>query len=158
MATCKGFFSHDSLDAITNLWASSIQDGAALVFYGDLGAGKTTMIRSIASNIGITDPISSPTFSIVQQYSNHIPFYHIDCYRIDHEHHIIDIGIDDILQTEKRIVCVEWPDRIPSYIPTDALKISLDYADQDNVRLMTLSSTHSKFDQLIQSTQSILTT
>ena len=95
-------------------------------FYGEMGAGKTTLIRAIADQLEIEDNVHSPTFSIVNEYEslNDEVFYHFDFYRIKKESEAMDIGIEEYFDSGD--VCfIEWPQKIPSLLPGKHLKIEI---------------------------------
>lgn len=94
--------------------ADFLRPGMTVALYGDLGAGKTLLARSVARGLGITEPVTSPTFTIVQEYS--IPagsrFYHLDMYRISCEEEAIGFGVDEYIFVPDAITVIEWPERI----------------------------------------------
>lgn len=95
-------------------------------FYGEMGAGKTTLIRAIADQLEIEDNVHSPTFSIVNEYESLTDevFYHFDFYRIKKETEAMDIGIEEYFDSGD--VCfIEWPQKIPSLLPGKHLKIEI---------------------------------
>lgn len=109
-----------------------------LLFYGDMGAGKTTLIKSIAKKLGITEEVSSPTYSLVNQYvKNDITIYHFDFYRIEDEEEAYDIGFEEYLN-ENTWCFIEWPSRINNLLPDDALVIRI--LIEDNVTRKVLIS------------------
>lgn len=83
------------------------------LFYGQVGAGKTTLIKSLAKQLGVTDTISSPTFSLVNEHitATGEKFYHFDLYRLNSLEEALDIGIEDYLDSDAWIF-IEWPERI----------------------------------------------
>jgi len=96
-----------------------------LLFYGDMGVGKTTLIKEIAKQLGVTDATSSPTFSLVNEYQgNNSKVFHFDFYRIETEEEVYDIGIEDYFY-QNAWCLVEWPNKIPNLIPQDAIFIQL---------------------------------
>jgi tRNA threonylcarbamoyladenosine biosynthesis protein TsaE len=96
-----------------------------ILFYGDMGAGKTTLIKSMAKKLGITEEVSSPTYSLVNQYvKNDITIYHFDFYRIENEEEAYDIGFEEYLN-ENTWCFIEWPSRISNLLPDDALVIRI---------------------------------
>ena len=89
------------------------------LFEGDMGAGKTTLIQAICKTMGVVDPVTSPTYSLVHEYhSSQEVFYHFDFYRIKSEAEALDIGVDEYLDSGK-ICFIEWPNKISSILPTD---------------------------------------
>jgi len=96
-----------------------------LLFYGDMAVGKTTLIKEIAKRLGVRDTISSPTFSIVNEYEiENDKVYHFDFYRIEKEEEILDIGIEEYFYSNHWIL-IEWPDKIKNLLPTKSTVIKL---------------------------------
>ena len=96
------------------------------IFYGEMGAGKTTLIKAITDQLDIVDNVHSPTFSIVNEYRNHREdiFYHFDFYRIKNETEAMDIGIDEYFESGD-LCFIEWPQKIPSLLPQNYVKIDI---------------------------------
>jgi tRNA threonylcarbamoyladenosine biosynthesis protein TsaE len=96
------------------------------VFKGEMGAGKTTLIRSIGKVLGFTDPVTSPTFSLVNEYidDNGNTFFHFDFYRIEDESEAEDIGVMEYFDSGN-ICLIEWPSRIPHLLPERHILIEL---------------------------------
>ena len=100
------------------------------VFKGQMGAGKTTLIKAISKCFGIEEMVSSPTFSIVNEYRNSKGqvFYHFDFYRIEDPKEVLEIGIDEYLYSGN--TCwLEWAENIQEYIPSDFVFIKIDLSD-----------------------------
>ena len=97
-----------------------IPKGTVVALHGDLGAGKTVLSRGFARGLGITEAVTSPTFTVVQEYA--IPtggwFYHLDMYRITDEASALAFGIDEYLFNPQAITLVEWPERIEKLLDT----------------------------------------
>ncbi len=104
--------------------AKSLNPGDVIAFSGDLGAGKTAFTRGLARGLGISDPITSPTFTIVNEYdSGRLPLFHFDLYRLHSEDDLFDIGWEDYL--ERGGVCaVEWSENAPGLMK-DAIRVSI---------------------------------
>ncbi len=100
-------------------------------FYGEMGAGKTTLIKEICLQLGVSDVMSSPTFSIVNEYLDDMgaSIYHFDFYRLKKENEALDIGIEDYFYSND-FCFIEWPEKIPTLIPEDHLKISINLVDE----------------------------
>ncbi len=96
-----------------------------LLFYGNMGVGKTTMIKELAKRLGVRDTISSPTFSIVNEYEiDNDKVYHFDFYRIKNEEEALDIGIEEYFYSGHWVL-VEWPENIKNLLPLENTKINL---------------------------------
>lgn len=102
------------------------KDEKIWVFKGQMGAGKTTLIKAIAKEMGVVDLVSSPTFSIVNEYSNEHgqQFYHFDFYRIDDAEEVLEIGVEEYFYSGA-YCWIEWAERIPEYIPDTFQLISI---------------------------------
>ena len=109
-----------------------------LLFYGEMGAGKTTLIKSLVKELGVQENASSPTFSIVNEYisiSDKV-IYHFDFYRIEKEEEALDLGFEEYLNQGDWIF-IEWPEKIASLLPLNAQKITIDTLSESK-RQMTL--------------------
>lgn len=108
-----------------------------VLFYGAMGVGKTTLIKEMASAIGVTDTLSSPTFSIVNEYEagTHL-LYHFDCYRITNETEALDFGIEEYLNSDN-FNFIEWPERIEGLLPKNTTSIKLT-KNQDGSRTVNI--------------------
>ena len=96
---------------------------------GDLGAGKTTLVRAICEGFGVRDEVTSPTFAIVHSYdAPKSPVYHVDLYRLDGPRDLQNIGWDDLVQSDA-LLLVEWPDRAGALLPPDHLPIQLEHIE-----------------------------
>ena len=109
-----------------------------LLFYGEMGVGKTTLIKEICQQLGILDNISSPTFSLVNEYqtSEEERVFHFDFYRIEQEEEALDIGIEEYFDSDAWCL-VEWPENIENLLPLGAAQIHLSILDdeQRNIQL-----------------------
>lgn len=97
-------------------------------FYGSMGAGKTTLIKSICHELGVTDNVASPTFALVNEYRdrNSNPIYHFDFYRINKIEEVFDFGYEEYFFKSEGICLIEWPELIEEILPTeDVCKISI---------------------------------
>jgi len=95
------------------------------VFYGEMGAGKTTLINKICGELGVTEQTSSPTFSIVNEYKGKIEnIYHFDFYRIKNENEAFDLGYEDYFYSGCYCM-IEWPEKIPNLIPDHYVQIKI---------------------------------
>lgn len=100
--------------------------GQVYTLVGDLGVGKTVFTQGVASGLGITEPVSSPTFTIIQEYEEgRLPFYHFDVYRIGCIEEMDEIGYEDYFYG-KGICLIEWANLIEEIIPEDAISITIE--------------------------------
>jgi tRNA threonylcarbamoyladenosine biosynthesis protein TsaE len=106
-------------------------DRKYVLFYGEMGAGKTTLINAILNEMGIEDHSSSPTFSIVNEYFsvNYGTIYHFDFYRINDEIEAYDIGVEEIFE-EDAFIFIEWPQKIENLLPANAVSLSITLNDK----------------------------
>jgi tRNA threonylcarbamoyladenosine biosynthesis protein TsaE len=103
----------------------SLEAGAILALVGDLGAGKTTLVRGIAAGVGVpASEVTSPTFVLVHEYRGRLPLVHIDLYRLRHESEVAAIGLSEYF-TGTSAAAIEWADRFPSLLPDDRLEVEL---------------------------------
>lgn len=107
-------------------------------FYGELGAGKTTLIKEMCKQLGMSDAGSSPTFSLVNEYITHTKkiLYHFDLYRLKSETEIYDIGYEDYIYSGNYCF-IEWPENIEHLLPAENIKIKI--TQQGNQRIISLS-------------------
>ncbi len=116
--------------------ASLIYPNSILALSGDLGAGKTTLVQGLALGLQITDPIQSPTFVYMNQYSGTIPLFHFDLYRMKNEGDFLGMGFEEYFEAGG-ICAIEWPEKIPSLLPARTLFLSLSHQNQG--RSLTIS-------------------
>jgi len=100
------------------------------LFYGEMGVGKTTFIKSICKHLNVKDVVSSPTFSIVNQYANDQDefMYHFDFYRINNNNEIFDIGYEEYLFSDS-FCFIEWPERLDNLLTNKYLEIKMKLRD-----------------------------
>jgi tRNA threonylcarbamoyladenosine biosynthesis protein TsaE len=112
--------------------------GDVIVLTGDLGAGKTTFTQGLAASLGVTAPVTSPTFTLVHEYPGRLPIVHIDVYRLEHLQEVHDLGFDEMVGGDT-IAVVEWGDVLGPMLPPDHLVVALEYAsDDEDTRLVSV--------------------
>ena len=106
---------------------SAMGDSAVFAFYGKMGAGKTTFIKAVCEELGVTDVINSPTFAIVNEYEygDGDIIYHFDFYRIKKEQEVLDIGYEDYVYSGN-LCFMEWPELIESLLPDGTVKVTIE--------------------------------
>ena len=103
----------------------ALPENSVIGLSGDLGAGKTELVKGIAEGLGATDPVTSPTFTLIHEYrSGRLPLFHMDFYRLETEKELDEIGFDDYLR-EPGICAIEWADRFPDRIPREAIRVEI---------------------------------
>jgi tRNA threonylcarbamoyladenosine biosynthesis protein TsaE len=118
-----------------------LQSGDVVLLYGDLGAGKTAFVRGIARGLGAnSDDVSSPTFTIVQEYHGRATLYHVDLYRLEPAE-IDDLGLEDLVCGDG-IVAIEWAERWTGR-PDDAIEVTLVDVGEDRRRVEIRADLHS---------------
>ena len=97
-----------------------------ICFYGEMGVGKTTLIKSLCEVLEVIDNVNSPTFSLVNEYilNNKETIYHFDFYRIKNEDEAFDMGYEEYFYSGN-ICLIEWPEKVPAIIPDDVMKINI---------------------------------
>ncbi len=100
----------------------SLNPGSIIALVGDLGAGKTVLVKGIAKGLGVDEEPNSPTFVIMNQYEGRIPLYHFDLYRVSSEEELFGIGYDEFFFGEG-VAAVEWADRVQDVFPEHTIKI-----------------------------------
>lgn len=122
----------EETERIASDLAKALPRGSVVALYGDLGAGKTVFARGFARGLGITEPLSSPTFTIVQEYP--APgggnLYHLDLYRIDNSDAALAFGVDEFLNDPDARVLLEWPERIEDLLPEGTVRIRIRHAGE----------------------------
>jgi tRNA threonylcarbamoyladenosine biosynthesis protein TsaE len=111
-------YTHEQLPQAARWLLSEARDTAVWLFEGEMGAGKTTLIKAVCEQLGVQSTVQSPTFSIVNEYQTNTrqAVYHFDCYRLKNETEAMDIGIEEYFASGERCF-VEWPYRIPNLLP-----------------------------------------
>jgi len=129
----------DNLQEAAQWLLGQIGQHRQLAFEGEMGAGKTTLIQAICSELGVTQEVTSPTFALVNEYSGSegLVIYHFDFYRLNDPTEALDFGLEDYLSGEA-ICLMEWPEKIAPFLPEDILRVYLDVLP-DQTRLLRLS-------------------
>ena len=111
-----------------------INDHTIVCFYGEMGVGKTTFIKEICKKLGVEDVVSSPTFSIINEYltDNDESVYHFDFYRIEKEEEAFDIGYEEYFY-QGNLCLIEWPEKISSIIPENIMKVQITRNDEQRI-------------------------
>ncbi len=121
----------------TELFAAKLAEktpmGSTLALHGNLGVGKTVFARGFAHGLGITQAVSSPTYTIIQEYQleNNTWLYHLDLYRIDSPDAALAFGVDEYLEDKEAVSLVEWAERIEAIMPEDTVHVHIERLDEE---------------------------
>ncbi len=118
--------------ALGRALAAVLRGGDLVLLVGDLGAGKTAFTQGLAEGLGVREPVTSPTFTLVQSYptARGPVLHHLDVYRLDHLGELDDLAVAELLDDDA-VTVVEWGDVVASRLPADRLEIRLTYGDLD---------------------------
>ena len=115
--------------------AEQLEPGDIVALVGELGIGKTTLTRSIAEGLGVAEPVTSPTFTIVKEYrSGRIPLFHFDVYRLRDGGELLETGAQEYFDAGG-VCVVEWADQIAELLPDETKVIFLNYGEQEGERI-----------------------
>ena len=114
--------------------AAVVRDGDVLLLVGDLGAGKTAFTQGFARALGVAEPVTSPTFTLVRTYEGRLRLNHLDVYRLDQVQEAEDLGLGELL--DDGVTVIEWGDTIASALPSEYLEVRFTFGDGDDDRLV----------------------
>lgn len=106
--------------------ASRLRPGDVVALYGDLGSGKTTLVKGIAAGLGVSEVVKSPSFVIVTEYRGRLPLFHVDLYRIHRPSELDTLGLEECFGGQG-VCVVEWADRAEGCLPENAIGVELDF-------------------------------
>jgi tRNA threonylcarbamoyladenosine biosynthesis protein TsaE len=119
----------DDTRAIGRAVASLLRAGDVVALGGELGAGKTTFVQGAAAALGVSEPVLSPTFTLVREYRGSLPIYHLDVYRLNRLQDVLDLGFEEMTDAGG-VTFVEWGDAIEALLPESHLEIALRIPEQ----------------------------
>ena len=127
-----------------------LRPGDVVALVGELGAGKTQFIKGLAEGVGVGKPtyISSPSFTLINEYLGKVPFYHIDLFRLEQEKEAEELGLEDYFQAGG-ITAIEWADKIPFLLPEEILWIEIHYTGE-NIRSLEISGKGDRYHKLVE--------
>ena len=116
--------------AVAAVVASLARHGDLILLVGDLGVGKTAFAQGFARQLGVTTPVTSPTFTLVHRYAGDVVLNHVDVYRLDRLSEVTDLGLSEML--DEGITLIEWGDAVTPALPADFLEVRLSYVEGDD--------------------------
>jgi len=123
------------LDEIAKRIIDCSKEKKVILFYGEMGAGKTTLIKIICKLLKVEDLTSSPTFSLVNEYYSPLleeSVYHFDFYRVDEEEEAMDMGVEDYFYSDNYCL-VEWPEKIPNLLPESYVTVRIEQQAEERI-------------------------
>lgn len=123
--------------AFARQMAAQLGPGAVLALHGDLGAGKTCFVQGLAAGLDVQQPVSSPTYTLVNEYRGRLPLYHVDLYRLHSVDEALDMGLDDYLDGTG-ITAIEWPERAATALPARTRHIRFTHGQTPTDRVIRL--------------------
>ena len=132
---------------IARFFAKELKGGEVICLNGDLGVGKTAFVQGLVKALGVTEPISSPTFTIVNCYEGNMPIYHFDVYRIEDCDEMYEIGFEEYVYSNG-ITLIEWSEKIEEILPQNRIEIviSKDYDKHDDYRTISIERNEAKHE------------
>lgn len=132
--------SPDETQELAARLVETLPSRAVLALAGDLGSGKTCFAQGIATALGIEQAITSPTFTVINEYMGSRSFFHMDLYRLSGPDELLALGFEDYLDIDG-VVAVEWPDRAENMLPPDTITITFETLDEPDQRRITIHTT-----------------
>jgi len=121
----------DATRAVATEFAANLRSGTVVALVGDLGAGKTEFVKGLAVGLGLSAPVTSPTFTLIHEYrGGRLPLFHMDFYRLSSEIELDEIGFDDY-PGQPGICAIEWANRFPHRIPGHAVWVTLSITENN---------------------------
>jgi tRNA threonylcarbamoyladenosine biosynthesis protein TsaE len=127
----------DETRALAAALATLARPGDLLLLAGDLGAGKTAFAQGFGAGLGVTEPVTSPTFTLAQEYAGRLRLHHLDVYRLDQLAEVSELGLPELLD-DGGVVLIEWGDVILPVLPSDFLEVRLTFGAGDDDRRIEL--------------------
>ncbi|MBC8590043.1 tRNA (adenosine(37)-N6)-threonylcarbamoyltransferase complex ATPase subunit type 1 TsaE [Lachnospiraceae bacterium NSJ-29] len=126
-----------------------LKSGDILCLNGDLGAGKTTMTKSIGIGLDVEEYITSPTFALINQYRGRIPVYHFDVYRLENVDELYDLGFDEYF-FGNGVCIIEWAEKINKMIPKEKIVINIQKGNNENERILHIDGYGKSYEDIIK--------
>jgi tRNA threonylcarbamoyladenosine biosynthesis protein TsaE len=136
-------------ERIGSLLGNMVRGGDVIALSGELGAGKTTLVRGLAQGMGFnSEEVVSPSFTLVNEYEGPLPLFHIDLYRLEDERELSEIGYEEYISAVG-VAVIEWADRVPHAVPKESLWITLRYRDAER-REIVMQAQGDRYEKMIE--------
>lgn len=126
-----------------------LKGGDFIALTGGLGAGKTTLTKSIGLGLGVEDYITSPTFALINEYKGRVDVYHFDVYRLESEEELLDLGYEDYFYSDG-VTIVEWSNKIEYLLPQDRININIEKGKELEDRVIILSGQGNRYREIVK--------
>ena len=126
-----------------------LKKGDIVCLNGDLGAGKTTLTKSIGLGLGVEEYITSPTFTLINEYRGNLPVYHFDVYRLENVEEIDDLGFDEYFYGQG-VSIIEWAERIDDFLPKEKIVLDIERGSDENKRIITISGRGQRYKEVLK--------
>lgn len=145
---CIKILNQKQLEKIAIRLGKLVKPGNIICMSGDLGAGKTTFTQALAKGLGVDDYVTSPTFTLINEYEGRIPLYHFDVYRINHINEMEDLGYEEYFYGHG-VSVIEWANLIKDILPPDHLWIEIRVTGEET-REVCLTATNDYYGKIIK--------
>ncbi len=146
--TCVDIGNQKELESVAAKLGTLVKVGDVICMTGDLGAGKTTFTQSFANGLEVNDYVTSPTFTLINEYEGRIPLYHFDVYRINHISEMEDLGYEEYFYGEG-VCVVEWASLIEEVLPDDRLWIEIKVTGIESRRIC-FNATNAYYEEMVK--------
>lgn len=130
--------------------AKRVTEGDVICLAGNLGVGKTVFVQGMASSLEILDPVTSPTFNLLNVYEARFPVYHFDLYRLDHTAELADVGFYEYAYHDGGLSIIEWPDKFPDELPDYYLWIEIKIGEHYDERVLSFRPKGTRYEKLCE--------
>ncbi len=128
---------------------SLLRPGDLVCLNGELGAGKTTITKSIGLGLGVEDYITSPTFSLINEYEGKYPVYHFDVYRLENAEELYDLGFDEYFYG-RGVSIVEWANKIEDFLPDERIVLDIENPDNTDKRIIKIKVFGDRYKEILE--------
>jgi len=128
---------------------SILKSGDIVCLNGELGAGKTTLTKSIGLGLGVTDYITSPTFALINEYNGRVPVYHFDVYRLENVEEIYDLGFDEYFYG-KGVCIIEWAEKIERLLPKERVILDIEKGKALDERIINIKGFGNRYIEILK--------
>jgi len=126
-----------------------LKSGDVVCLNGELGAGKTTLTKSIGLGLGVTDYITSPTFALINEYNGRVPVYHFDVYRLENVEEIYDLGFDEYFYG-KGVCIIEWAEKIERLLPKERVILDIEKGKALDERIINIKGSGNRYIEILK--------